>query len=190
MEKLSVFVDGANMYYAQKRLGWFIDFRRALSWYRAHLDADVTEAFYYSASDPGGRVRDLSFHDYLMYSGYTVRLRSLKQTIDEATGEIVERVDLGVELVVDMLNSAPQYSACVLMSGDGSFERALETLRCQGKRILVVAHPDMTARELRNVAGSNFIDLRELETHIARTDRAPECEHEPEESRTYVHTLA
>ena len=28
MERVSIFVDGANMYYAQKRLGWFIDYRK------------------------------------------------------------------------------------------------------------------------------------------------------------------
>ena len=33
----------------------------------------------------------------------------------------------------------------------------------------------MTARELRNVAGRNFYDLRELERSIARTDRLPDA---------------
>jgi uncharacterized LabA/DUF88 family protein len=60
------------------------------------------------------------------------------------------------------------------MSGDGDFERALEMVRSRGKRVAVVAYPDMTARELRNVVGRNYFDLRDLEQYIARTDRVPE----------------
>ena len=66
------------------------------------------------------------------------------------------------------------YETCILMSGDSDFERALELVRTKGKRIAVVAHPEMTARELRNVAGRNFFDLRDLERVIARTDRLAE----------------
>ena len=60
------------------------------------------------------------------------------------------------------------------MSGDSDFERALELVRTKGKRIAVVAHPEMTARELRNVVGRNFRDLRDIEAHIRRTDRLPD----------------
>ena len=63
---------------------------------------------------------------------------------------------------------------CILMSGDSDFERALELVRTKGKRIAVVAHPEMTARELRNVVGRNFRDLRDIEAHIRRTDRLPD----------------
>ena len=33
MQSVSIFVDGANMYYAQKKLGWYIDFRKVLQFF-------------------------------------------------------------------------------------------------------------------------------------------------------------
>ncbi len=175
-QRVSLFVDGANMYYAQKRLGWFVDFRRVLNLFGESVGNTISEAYYYTGADTAGKRSDSSFHDYLIHSGYTVRTKAIKQMIDDSTGEIVEKANLDIELVIDMFNTVELYDTCVLLSGDGDFERALELVRSKGKRIAVVAHPDMTARELRNVAGRNFFDLRDLERTISRKDRAPENE--------------
>lgn len=174
MQRVSIFVDGANMYYAQKKLGWYIDFRKVLHFFGRDAGGAISEAYYYTGADTQSKNRDIAFHEYLMYSGYTVRTKAIKQMVDDTTGEIVEKANLDIELVIDMFNSVALYETCILMSGDGDFERALELVRSKGKRIAVVAHPEMTARELRNVAGRNFYDLRDLERAIARTDRIPD----------------
>lgn len=174
MQRVSIFVDGANMYYAQKKLGWYVDFRRVLQYFGRDAGCAVSEAYYYTGADVQTKGRDSAFHEYLMYSGYTVRTKAIKQMVDDTTGEIVEKANLDIELVIDMFNTVTLYDTCVLMSGDSDFERALELVRSKGKRIAVVAHPDMTARELRNVAGRNYFDLRDMERAIARTDRLPE----------------
>lgn len=174
MHRVSLFVDGANMYYAQRRLGWFIDYRKVLNYFGRELGNVISEAYYYTGVDPLSRTRDANFHDYLMYSGYTVRTKSIKQVTDDTTGDVFHKANLDIEMVIDMFNSLNLYDVCILMSGDGDFERALEMVRSRGKRVAVVAYPDMTARELRNVVGRNYFDLRDLEQHISRTDRAPE----------------
>lgn len=174
VQRVSIFVDGANMYYAQKKLGWYIDFRKVLSFFGKDVGNVISEAYYYTGADSQAKTRDNAFHEYLMYSGYTVRTKAIKQMVDDTTGEIVEKANLDIELVIDMFNTVTLYETCILMSGDSDFERALELVRSKGKRIAVVAHPDMTARELRNVAGRNYFDLRDLERVVARTDRLPE----------------
>jgi uncharacterized LabA/DUF88 family protein len=174
MQRVSIFVDGANMYYAQKKLGWYIDFRKVLQYFGRDAGNVISEAYYYTGADNTNKTRDNAFHEYLMYSGYTVRTKAIKQMVDDTTGEIVEKANLDIELVIDMFNTVQLYETCILMSGDSDFERALELVRSKGKRIAVVAHPEMTARELRNVAGRNYFDLRDLERAIARTDRLPE----------------
>lgn len=174
MQRVSIFVDGANMYYAQKKLGWYIDFRKVLTFFGRDAESEISEAYYYTGEDIQAKTRDNAFHDYLIFSGYTIRTKAIKQMIDDSTGEIVEKANLDIELVIDMFNTVALYETCILMSGDSDFERALELVRSKGKRIVVVAHPEMTARELRNVAGRNFYDIRDLERVIARTDRQRE----------------
>ena len=174
MQRVSIFVDGANMYYAQKKLGWYIDFRKVLNYFGRDAGNVISEAYYYTGADTLAKTRDNAFHEYLIYSGYTVRTKAIKQMVDDSTGEIVEKANLDIELVIDMFNTVTLYETCILMSGDSDFERALELVRTKGKRIAVVAHPEMTARELRNVAGRNFYDLRDIERFVSRTDRLPD----------------
>ena len=116
--KVSIFVDGANMYYAQKKLGWFIDFRKVLAFFGQDAGSIISEAYYYTGADSLSKNRDSAFHEYLIYSGYTVRTKVIKQMVDDTTGAIVEKANLDIELVIDMFNTVTLYDTCVLMSGD------------------------------------------------------------------------
>ncbi len=178
MERVSIFVDGANMYYAQKRLGWFIDYRKLLCYFRTTLGMQVSDAYYYTAVDPSAKGRDTTFHDYLLHSGYVLRTRPLKGCCEAREEVPWERIELAVDIVIDVLLTLDHFDVCAILSGDGNFERLVEVLRIKGKRVMIIAHPEMTARELRTAVGSHFFDLRDLERFIARTDRAPDpCAH-------------
>ncbi len=41
MNRLSIFVDGNNMFYAQQKNGWFFDPRRVLDYFK-HEQSDTT----------------------------------------------------------------------------------------------------------------------------------------------------
>jgi len=189
LERVSLFVDGANMYYAQKRLGWFIDYRRVLAHFAWHGDRELSEAYYFTGTESQPRGRENAFFEYLMHAGYTVRAKSIKLVTDDVTGETVEKANLDIEMVIDIFNTMSRYDTCVLMTGDGDFERVLEVLRVRGKRVVVACLPEMTARELRNAAGANFVDLRQLEPDISRTDRLPETAVETGPSAQSSNTL-
>src|SRR5207245_2834608 len=89
VDRVSVFVDGANMYYAQKKLGWYIDFRKVLNYFGREGGNLISEAYYYTGADMQTKGRDGAFHEYLNFAGYTVRTKAIKQMIDDATGAIV-----------------------------------------------------------------------------------------------------
>jgi uncharacterized LabA/DUF88 family protein len=169
--RVTVFVDGANMYHTQKKLGWYIDFRRLLSYLSRDGDS-VGEAYYYTGLDPTQNGRDQAFYDYLIHSGYTIRSKNIKQIYDETSGDLFTKANMDVDITVDMLMSMSRYDTCILLSGDGDFEVALEAIRLYGKRIVVVSHYEMVAKELRACAGRNFLDISTLQTQIGRVDRS------------------
>ena len=68
MQRVSLFMDGANMYYAQKKLGWFIDFRKVMNYFGQGADTEISEAYYYTGADVLTKGRDNAFHEYLMFS--------------------------------------------------------------------------------------------------------------------------
>jgi uncharacterized LabA/DUF88 family protein len=169
-KRVSIFVDGANMFYTQKKgLGWFFDPAKLLRVLRS--DDELTDAYWYMGLKQPPDPRDENFIRFLAYAGYVVRTKGLKTIYDSETGETSQKANLDVEIVMDMFNTVDNYDKAILLSGDGDFERALELLRSRGKEICVVSTQNWIAAELRMAVGSHFVDLQELRDRIERTDR-------------------
>ena len=164
MERIALFIDGANVYAAAKRLGWNFDHRRILEHFSQ--GAALNSAFYYTALPSQPDDKQKRFIDALTYMGYTVRTRPLRESTDEY-GEVSRRASVDVALVTDLLITEPHYDVAVLLTGDGDFERPVEVLRARGKRVVVACIPEMTSYELRNAA-DEYVDLRELRAVVER----------------------
>ncbi|MDC0831755.1 hypothetical protein CKA32_006762 [Geitlerinema sp. FC II] len=167
-DRLSIFVDGNNMFYAQQKNGWFFDPRRVLDYFKhEHASTTLVNAFWYTGlKDPQDQ---RGFRDALISLGYTVRTKILKEYYDDNSGRYSQKANLDIEIVIDMFNTVDQYNRVVLFSGDGDFERAIELLRSKNTHITVVSTEGMIARELRN-ATDRYIDLNDIREKIEKTD--------------------
>ena len=168
--RLSVFVDGNNMFYAQQKNGWFFDPRRVLEFFTSKPDIVLVNAFWYTGLKDAQDQR--GFRDALISLGYTVRTKILKEYYDDSSGRYSQKANLDIEIVVDMFNTVEQYDRVVLFSGDGDFERAIELLRSKSTHITVVSTEGMIARELRN-ATDHYIDLNDIRESIEKVDTTP-----------------
>lgn len=167
MSRLSIFVDGNNMFYAQQKNGWFFDPRRVLEYFARNADTELMNAFWYTGiKDPQDQ---RGFRDALISLGYTVRTKILKEYYDDNSGRYSQKANLDIEIVIDMFNTVNQYDSVILFSGDGDFERAIELLRSKNTHITVVSTEGMIARELRNVT-DRYIDLNDIRKYIEKSD--------------------
>ncbi len=156
MERIAIFIDGANMFYAQRKMGWHIDYRKVYEFYASQ--AQVYNAFYYtSVTNPPDTGME-GFLRALTGMGYTVRRKVVKEILDQETGQTIRKI------VIDMLTTADLYDRAILISGDGDFERAVEFLRGRGKRIDGLGVHAMAAYDLVNAMDRYLYleDLREL----------------------------
>lgn len=168
-KRLSIFVDGNNMFYAQQKNGWFFDPRRVLDYFKFKDEPNVTlvNAFWYTGlKDPQDQ---RGFRDALISLGYTVRTKILKEYYDDNSGRYSQKANLDIEIVIDMFNTVDQYDRVILFSGDGDFERAIELLRSKNTHITVVSTEGMIARELRN-ATDRYIDLNDIRDSIEKME--------------------
>jgi len=166
LTRLSIFVDGNNMFYAQQKNGWFFDPKRILDYF-LNVEGGVTlvNAFWYTGlKDPQDQ---RGFRDALISLGYTVRTKILKEYYDDTSGRYSQKANLDIEIAIDMFNTVDQYDRVVLFSGDGDFERAVELLRSKSTHITVVSTDGMIARELRN-ATDRYIDLNSIRKYIEK----------------------
>lgn len=164
--RISVFIDGANFFYLQKNgLGWFIDMRKLLSYIEAK--GEIVDAFYYTGKDIHGEEKQESFMTAMTKMGYTIVSKNLKN-ISQTDGSVKRKVNLDIEIVIDMFNTLDHYDMAVLVSGDGDFERPLQILRSRGKQFMVLSTDGYVAMDLLNVAGKNFVDLKEIRRLIEK----------------------
>jgi uncharacterized LabA/DUF88 family protein len=165
MERIALFIDGANVYAAAKRLGWNFDHRKILEHFSKV--GRLYNAFYYTAVPYPMDDKQKRFIDALTYMGYTVRTKPLRELTDNDTGETHRRANLDIELVTDLLSTVDLYDTAILLTGDGDFERPAEVLRAKSKRVVVASIPEMTSYELRNAA-DEYVDLKDIRAEVER----------------------
>jgi uncharacterized LabA/DUF88 family protein len=169
VEKIALFIDGANLYGATKSLGFDIDYKRLLQEFQSR--GKLVRAYYYTAM-----IEDQEFSvlkpliDWLDYNGYTVVTKPTKEFVDQA-GRRKVKGNMDIELCVDAMELAPHIDQMVLFSGDGDFRSLVEAVQRRGVRVTVVStiacKPPMLADELRRQC-DQFTDLIELKSKIAR----------------------
>jgi uncharacterized LabA/DUF88 family protein len=164
-ERVAIFVDGANMFYAQRVLGWHLDFARVIEYFTR--GRELYNAFYYTGVQvpPDNSQRD--FLTALRHLGFTIREKSIKETLDQSSNAVIRRANLDIEIVVDMFNTVTRYDLAILMSGDGDFERAVELIRSKGKEIVGVGTRGMISSELEN-ACDRYVKLEDIRSEVEK----------------------
>ena len=168
-ERTAVLIDGINLYAASKALGYDIDYKRLLGFFRertllvrAVYFTIVTEDKEYLAIRP--------LIDWLAYNGYTVITKPTKESAD-GQGRRKIRGSIDLELAVEAMRIAPSVEHLVLFTGDGDFRSLISALQQNGKRVTVVStlktQPVVVSDDLRRQA-DQFIDLSDLESQIGR----------------------
>lgn len=162
VEKVAVFVDGANLYHSIK------------SYYKGVLDYDVLltaavgdrkllRATFYivekQEADDTGATGARSFVYNLNKFGYKVRSKPL--VVHETLSADGERVvshkgDWDMGIVIDMMRLADHADAYVLISGDGDYVEAVEYLQSEkGLRVEVISAAPCTSQALLDVCDTH-----------------------------------
>lgn len=157
-EVTALLVDGANAYESSKKVGYMIDYKRVLAFFKAQ------QAMYFTALPDRGQGEN-NIHkmiDFLNYNGFVVVSKPM-QSYDNGPAGIKNKGNMDVELAVHIMKCARWANHIVLFSGDGDFRIAVEDAQQQGVRVTVVSAlkvggSPMISDVLRRQANS-FLDL-------------------------------
>jgi uncharacterized LabA/DUF88 family protein len=131
MNKLSIYIDGNNLYRGAKELGFEIDYKKIRGWLRQKYNPSSVYLFI-------GLVPERTkFYEYLQECGFIL---IFKQTIS-VSGSIKGNCD--AELVLKTVSDfyTKSFSTCILVTGDGDFGCLVEFLK-SNKSIERVLSPD------------------------------------------------
>jgi uncharacterized LabA/DUF88 family protein len=173
-ERLGIFIDGAHLYAVSRNLGFDVDYKNLLGFFRRQ--ARLVRAAYYTAlldNDEYSPLRPLV--DWLGYNGYCVVTKPAREFTD-AAGRRRVRGNIEVEMAVDVLTLTPRLDHVVMLAGDGDLRRLVEAVQQQGVRVTVAStirsQPAMIADDLRRQA-DQFIDLADMAPDITRRQVEP-----------------
>ena len=174
-ERVALFIDGSNLYATAKTLGFDIDYKKLLGYFRKR--SRMIRAIYYTALLDDAEYSPIKpLIDWLDYNGFSVVTRPARDATD-AVGRRKPRASMEVDMAVDMMELGDSLDHAVLFSGDGDFRRLVETLQRRGLRVSVVstlrASAPLVADELRRQA-DQFLDLADLAPMIGRESQRRE----------------
>jgi uncharacterized LabA/DUF88 family protein len=102
--------------------------------------------------------------------GYSLYLKPIKTYIDDEGNKRI-KANCDIDMVYRMLMDIDQYDRIIFLSGDGDFLPILKHMRNKGKEVLIFARGNRTAKELKQFAGSMFIDFsNNLRSKIEQND--------------------
>jgi len=167
--RVALFVDGSNMFYAQRENKWHIDFRLVHQYVMDNREKAA--AYYFTASPPAGDSERVDkyrgFKTALINMGYSVVDKEVKVLRDEATGTTKLKGNLDIDLVFKMLTSVNGYDEAILMGGDSDYVPIIDHLRNSGKIVTVISRRKSTATDLINAA-TKFVDLDSIKNRIEK----------------------
>jgi len=157
-EVTALLIDGANAYESARKVGYMIDYKRVLTYFKPQ------QSLYFTAL-PDRASGENNIHkmiDWINYNGYIV-IQKPMQTYDNGIDGVKNKGNMDVELAVHIMKSARWANHIVLFSGDGDFRLAVEDAQQQGVRVTVVSAlkvsgSPMISDALRRQANT-FLDL-------------------------------
>ena len=163
--KTAVFIDSSNIYFSERTLGWRIDFKKLLNYFKNNVDLHRI-AFYGNLNPDNARER--KFHDFLELIGYIVKHKKIKFIQDDADHEHGghHKGNLDVDLTIDAVHFKNEYDTFLLLSGDGDFESLLKYLKIYKKRCIVFSTKGHVSIEL--IRQAKFVDFKKLKSEIKR----------------------
>ncbi|MEK7495090.1 MAG: NYN domain-containing protein [Patescibacteria group bacterium] len=164
-QKARVYIDGANLFYAQKHLGWFIDWKKIIKLLNKKLD--ILEIKYYT----GIKANDEKMKDYLSYLrkiNFKTITKPLK-IIKNKDGSTIYKSNCDIEIAIDMLLDESSYDTVVLLSGDSDFVYLIKILQKQfQKKVWIVSSRKTISWEIK-IAADYYQFLEDIKGQIKRT---------------------
>lgn len=149
-DKVAVFFDMSNLYFAARDLGVKIDYTKLLEF--LVNNRRLYRAYAYLAVSPDDNISQ-PFLTWLRRNGFRVITKNLRRFPDGTT-----KGDLDMELAVDLLSQAPYIDVAVIVSGDGDFYYLVDRAQRLGLRVEIASTPRYTATDLMEIA-DRYIDL-------------------------------
>lgn len=166
--KVKVYIDGANMFYTQKRLGWSIDWKKIKNY--VEQEKDVIEWRYYvGVKDSDEKMLKYLKHlNSIGFNSITKPLKKIKiKNNENPEREFIYKANFDVEMTADILLDKLKLDEIILFSGDSDFKYLVKKLKDTGLKTTVFSSRKTISWELK-LESSKAIYFEDIKDVIVR----------------------
>ena len=142
-QRVGIFVDVQNIFYAAKQFNARLDFEKLLQ--VSVGNRRLIRAIAYVVQSP--EVDQTGFISMLQQKSYEVRRKDLRQRSDGSA-----KGDWDMGMAIDIMGLVDKLDVVVLVSGDGDFVSLVNLVKTIGPRVEVISFVHNTARDLIQTA--------------------------------------
>ena len=170
--KTKIYIDWANVFYTQKKLGWNLDWNKIKN--SIENEKNVMEWRYYiGVKDADEKMR--GYLKYLDAIGFTTITKPLKKirldggdtAIAARNSKFIYKANFDVEITADILLDKSKADEIILFSGDSDFRYLIKRLKDLGIRVTIFASRKTISWELKLEAGK-IVYLEDIKSEILR----------------------
>ena len=159
--RIGIFIDGQNLYHAQKELGIHIDYGKFINqikkWFAEKNPRDVWVEFvrYYGLDVSSVYARSPAYKFFisrLKKSGINIIGKDFKIIRNENSNHsyTYRKLNFDVEIAVDAMDLINRYDVFVLVSGDSDFDYLAARLKSYQKSVCAISTQNIMSQELKS----------------------------------------
>ena len=161
IRKTFAFIDASNIIYGTRDEDWKVDFKKLFEYLKERYEC---KKIYYFAGKDEKNEKQEKFYKKLELFGYDLILKKVK--IYDQNGHKVRKANCDVDLTFYAMRDLNLFDRVVFLSGDGDFEILIQYFLKLTKEVIVMANGKRTAREIKQLVGENFTELKSIKKII------------------------
>ncbi|KPJ57206.1 hypothetical protein AMJ49_01165 [Parcubacteria bacterium DG_74_2] len=170
--KTKVYIDGANMFYTQKKLRWFLDWKKAKDYLQEKWD--VLEIRYYTGVKPDDEKMAgfLRYLDNIGINPFTKPIKIIRLNNSHPLKKLYNYSEMyksncDVEITTDVLLERKEIDEIILFTGDSDFRYLVKKLKDLGKKVIIFSSRKTISWEIK-LEASEYIYLEDIKNRIIR----------------------
>lgn len=159
--KTAVFIDSANLFYAQKRVNWKISWKKLYGFLNDNFKLDSVNFYLGMPQNKIKSAQNKRLISKLTRIGYRTQTKPLKK-IYIYKDKFVYKCNFDVEISLDVAEKIDKLDLVIISSGDSDFLAIKNYCLKRSKKFLVLCFERNVAWELRLVHHLFFEKIRKL----------------------------
>lgn len=161
-----IFVDEANLFYSQKFLGWHVDWKKVLEFFKEFYNIKIAQYYMGTPFKKEAYEQNVLIKNRLEKDGFKVITKPLKKIyLDNQKKDFIYKCNFDVEITRDVIRNLNKIDTVLLASSDSDFIGLRNDVISQGKGFIFVCFEHNVAWEIRRSYHLFFEEIREKIQH-------------------------